>query len=761
MIALQFGLSLVFFVLFIGYFLTSDPRRRMRLSLALTASLVALCLSSLFVRGEDGQWKIKIKPGLDLKGGTQFLLELAGDPGRSALDQAVEVIRKRVDSVGVAEPVIQPVGERRIIVQIPGVSEADKVSYRRQLEKVAKLEFALVHPESDALVEKAKSEGKSPEVSFEYQVLKLRDRDRSGALVETPLIVKRRPEISGKNVAGAFRSVDQLGRPVVIIEFNTEGRDKFGKLTEQNVGRRMAVVLDGEVYSAPVIRTAIYGSCEISGGNMSITEAEELASVLKNPLENPVSIVDERGVDPSLGASSVKSGFMAGWVSLVVVSLFVLVYYRWLGLVAVGALLINMLVLLGLLAQFGFTLTLPGLAGLILTIGMSVDANVLVYERIREELNRHRSGLETVAAGFQHAFSSILDANVTTVIAAAILFWQGSGPVQGFAIALCLGIASTLFAALVASRTGAEWLAEKGGKAKLHMMKFVGETAFPFLKWKWPAIGASVLLTALCLAAFLFRGTAALGVDFTGGDLVTLSFKEKIDDGRVRSALGNLAELAQYQRSPVGQDEILSLRTAFGKGESAAARLQQEFPSAGFQQVQLDKVAPVVGEELKNKAFLALVLGMLGIFLYTTWRFEFAFAVGATVAILHDVLLSLGIFVLLGRELSLPMVGAVLAVAGYSINDTIVIFDRIRETFRGGLHGNREAAMNLAINQTLSRTLLTSGTTFLAVLVLFLIGGRVINDFALILLIGIAVGTYSSIFIASPIALLVGGRGRK
>ncbi len=761
MIALQFGLSLVFFVLFIGYFLTSDPRRRMRLSLALTASLVALCLSSLFVRGEDGQWKIKIKPGLDLTGGTQFLLELAGDPGRSALDQAVEVIRKRVDSVGVAEPVIQPVGERRIIVQIPGVSEADKVSYRRQLEKVAKLEFALVHPESDALVEKAKAEGKSPEVSFEYQVLKLRDRDRSGALVETPLIVKRRPEISGKNVAGAFRSVDQLGRPVVIIEFNTEGRDKFGKLTEQNVGRRMAVVLDGEVYSAPVIRTAIYGSCEISGGNMSITEAEELASVLKNPSENPVSIVDERGVDPSLGASSVKSGFTAGWISLVAVAVFVLLYYRWLGLVAVFGLMVNILILLGLLAQFGFTLTLPGLAGLILTIGIGVDANVLVFERIREEANRHRSGLETVASGFQHAFSSILDANVTTVIAAAILFWQGSGPVQGFATVLCLGIFSSMFAALVVSRTGCEWLADKGGKAKLHMFRLFEEAKFNFLSWRKAAYALSLLLLGAGVAAVAMRGVNALGVDFTGGDLVTLSFKEKIDDGRVRSALGNLADVAQYQRSPVGEEEILSLRTAFGKGEPAVEKLTQDFPSAGFQQIQLDKVAPIVGEELKKNALIALILGVVGIFLYTTWRFEAAFATGAIVALIHDVLISLGIFVLLGRELSLPMVGAILAVAGYSINDTIVIFDRIRETFRGGLHGNRMEAMNLAINQTLSRTLMTSATTFLAVLVLFLFGGRVINDFALILLIGILVGTYSSIFIASPIALMVGGRGRK
>ena len=756
MIALQFGLSLVFFVLFVGYFLTADARKRMRLSLALTGSLVVLCLSSLFIRTEDGKWVVKIKPGLDLRGGTQFLLELAGDPGRSALDQAVEVIRKRVDSVGVAEPVIQPVGDKRIIVQIPGVSEADKASYRRQLEKVAKLEFALVHPESERLTDVAK--GKIPQIPIDYQILKLRDRNRNGTIVETPLVVKRRAEMSGKNVASAFRSVDQLGRPVVIIEFNSEGRDKFGKLTEQNIGRRMAVVLDGEVYSAPVIRTAIYGSCEISGGNMSITEAEELASVLKNPLENPVAIVDERGVDPSLGASSVKSGFTAGWISLVAVALFVLLYYRWLGLVAVFGLVINVLILLGLLAQFGFTLTLPGLAGLILTIGIGVDANVLVFERIREEMSRHRSGLETVGAGFQHAFSSILDANVTTVIAAAILFWKGSGPVQGFATVLCLGIFSSLFAALVVSRTGAEWLAEKGGKASLHMFRLFEQAKFDFLGWRRVAYVASLALLGAGTVAVALRGVNALGVDFTGGDLVTLGFQEKVEDGRVRSALGNLAEVAQYQRSPVGKDEILSLRTAFGKGEVAVAKLQQDFPSAGFQQIQLDKVAPVVGEELKKNALIALIFGVIGVFLYTAWRFESAFAVGAIVALIHDVLISLGVFVLLGRELSLPMVGAILAVAGYSINDTIVIFDRIRETFRGGLHGNKKEAMNLAINQTLSRTLMTSATTFLAVLVLFLFGGRVINDFALILLIGIAVGTYSSIFIASPIALLVGGR---
>jgi SecD/SecF fusion protein len=364
--------------------------------------------------------------------------------------------------------------------------------------------------------------------------------------------------------------------------------------------------------------------------------------------------------------------------------------------------------------------------------------------------------LEAVTSGFQRAFSSILDANVTTVIAAAILFWQGSGPVQGFATVLCLGIFSSLFAALIVSRTGAELLAEKAGKGSLYMMKFLEDTKINFLALRVPAFVLSGLLLLAGVITVGIKGEKVLGVDFTGGDLVTFSFKEKVDDGKIRSSLGNLAEVVQYQRSPVGGQEVLSLRTAFGNGEKVGQKLAQDFPQAEYRQLQLDKVAGVVGAELKQKALIALLLGVVAIFIYTTWRFETAFAAGAIVALVHDVLISLGIFALLGRELSLPMVGAILAVAGYSINDTIVIFDRIREFFRGGVGSDRAGVMNLAINQTLSRTLLTSGLTFLAVLVLFVLGGRVINDFALILLIGIVVGTYSSIFIASPIVLLFG-----
>ena len=313
-----------------------------------------------------------------------------------------------------------------------------------------------------------------------------------------------------------------------------------------------------------------------------------------------------------------------------------------------------------------------------------------------------------------------------------------------------------MFAALIISRTGAEWLAELGGKSSLRMMRLFENSNINFLAMRKPAFILSGLLLLAGVFTVAVKGERVLGVDFTGGDLVTFRFTEKVDDGKVRAALGDQAETVQYQRSPVGGQEVLSLRTAFGSGEKAGETLAKEFPQAQFRQVQLDKVAGVVGGELKQKALIALILGMVAIFFYTMWRFETSFAIGAIVALLHDVLISLGLFALLGRELSLPMVGAILAVAGYSINDTIVIFDRIREFFRGGTGGDRVGVMNAAINQTLSRTLLTSGTTFLAVLILFLLGGRVINDFSLILLIGIVVGTYSSIFIASPIVLLFG-----
>lgn len=753
---LIFSVSFIFLIFFVWYLTCPTERQRRVVALGTIGSLFLVCALSLFKYQENANphWRFNIRYGLDIQGGTQFTIQIEGHPDRSAVDQAVEVIRKRIDSMGLTEPVIQPSGDNRIIVQIPGVSEEDKEIYRRELQRVARLEFRMVHPKSPEILSQiAQGTGSVP---VAYEILPLVDRDKDGNEIRTDILVKRRAEMGGKYVQSAWRSVDQMNRPVVIINFNSQGQSKFGKLTERNVGERLAIVLDDEVHSAPSIRGPIYGNCEISGGNMTAREAEVLASVLENPLQTPVKIVDERGVDPSLGHASVKSGFIAGVIGLAAVILFMLFYYRIAGVLAVITLALNMFILLGLLAQFRFTLTMPGVAAIVLTIGMAVDASVLIFERIREELESGKKLDAAVEGGFDKAFSSIMDANVTTIIAAILLFMLGSGPILGFAVVLCLGVLSSMFSALIITRTGFEWLLAGGRLHTLSMARIVPSgTSFDFIRNKYIAMGFSVMLLIIGVASFAQRGEEVFGVDFAGGDLITFEFQEKVSDDQIRKHASSSA-VVQYQHTPAGEDEILSIRTPFGEAIELEKTIMEKHPDAHFKRLSLDKVDSQVGEELKGKALFALMFGLIGIFLYTLWRFELGFAVGAIVALLHDVVISVGIFVLCGRELSIPIIGAILSVAGYSINDTIVIFDRIREGMRSGYKGSMAKVMNECLNLTLSRTLITSVTTLLATLALFLFGGIVINSFALILLAGIVVGTYSSLFIATPIALALG-----
>jgi len=755
------GASFAFLVFLIWYFAAHRESARRKTGLALITTLVGICLWSLFVPNaqkprQENDWPVNIKPGLDLSGGNQFILQLEGNPSKASLDQAVEQIRKRVDVGGVGEPMIQPLGENRIIVQIPGVSATDKISYRQKLQQVAKLEFKLVHPQNRELL--AAIEAGKAAIPFDYEALEFVDHDSKGVEFTEKILVKKRADMSGKYVSRAFRDLDQFGRPTVSINFDSTGREIFGKLTSNNVGRKMAVVLDGVVQSAPNINEAITGgNCTISGGFMTAAEAENLASVLENPLENPVSIVDERGVDPSLGAASVADGFRAAMIGSAVVIIFVIFYYRLAGVIAVFSLLLNMIILLGLLAQFGFTLTLPGVAGIILTIGVAVDANVLIYERISEELRSGRPLVSAVHAGFNKAFSSIMDANVTTLIAALIMFWQGSGAIQGFAITLCLGTISSVFAALVITRNCFDWLLLSKSIKTLNMRRVFARANFNFMKMRKPAIALSLLLAFAGIASWFYRGDAVYGVDFSGGDLLTLKYEKRIPDDNLKEVVGPSA-VTQYQDLITNSENVLTVRTPYDQGEVAEAALMNAFPEASFSRLGLDKVQAVIGSEFKQQAFIAILLGIVGIFFYIMLRFETAFAVGAIVALLHDVIIALGLFSLNGREFSLPVVGAILTVAGYSINDTIVIFDRIREGLREG-HGqkaNLPQLFNACLNATLSRTLLTSGTTLITVTALFLFGGVAINDFALVLLIGILAGTYSSIFIACPVVLMMG-----
>jgi SecD/SecF fusion protein len=404
--------------------------------------------------------------------------------------------------------------------------------------------------------------------------------------------------------------------------------------------------------------------------------------------------------------------------------------------------------------MFRFVLTLPGIAGIILTIGLSVDASVLIYERLREEMVLGKSLKVAVQTAYEKAFSSIFDANVTTLITALVLFWQASGPIKGFAISLTFGILASLFTALIVGRNALGWLVDTGRVQKISMLHLISSKNFNFLGKGFLACMCSLALILAGATSFYIRGEKNFGVDFRGGDLVTLSAPGKIDVGTVRDTLKPIGFAdASIQESQQGNKSYITIRTPLNTSDKVEKQIMQSLPNVGFKVERSERVGALVGGELAKSSLIALGLGILGILIFVTLRFELSFAVGAIVALLHDVIITVGVFSLLGRELTLTMVGAVLTIAGYSINDTIVVYDRIREGLASGRRGTIEEIMNSSINQTLSRTILTSTVTLIPILCLFLFGGAVLRDFSLAIIVGVVVGTYSSIFIASPIVL--------
>jgi SecD/SecF fusion protein len=747
--ALTFFIGLVMLILFGWYFATDQgPRKRL-----LAATLMLLLVTFSIITIWPPQKKIAL--GLDIQGGTSFLIRLKGDKDvtKGMLDQAVEVIRKRVDYFGASEPIISPVGNDRILVQIPGLDTAKIQEARDQLSRVAKLEFRLVYPDNGQRL-KAIDEGKDViPPDYRIETYKLRKEGNEPAREER-LLVKKKADLGGDHVTQAAPRYGNEGWEVQ-LKFDGEGTKKFGQITEANVNHRFAIVLDGVIQSAPVIKTAIYGGdAVISGGGMGEEEARGLASVLENPLQTPVSIEEERSVSPTLGMDSIRSSILAGLLGLAITLVCVAIYYKIPGLVANLALIINLILLIGALTMFRFVLTLPGIAGIILTIGLSVDANVLIYERLREEMALGKSLKVAVKAAYEKAFSSIFDANVTTLITAAILFWQASGPVKGFAISLTLGILASLFTALIVGRNFLGWFVDTERLKHISMLHLISSKHIDFLGKGFLACMCSLALLVAGATAFYIRGERNFGVDFRGGDLITMSAPNKIDVGQVRDALKPIGFAdASIQESAQGGKSYITIRTPLNTSDKAEKQIIQAMPNAGFKVEGSERVGALVGGELAKNSLIALGLGILGILIFVTFRFELSFAVGAIVALLHDVLMTVGMFALLGRELTLTMVGAILTIAGYSINDTIVVYDRIREGLASGRRGSIEQIMNESINQTLSRTILTSTVTLIPILCLFLFGGPVLRDFSLAIIIGVVVGTYSSIFIASPIVL--------
>lgn len=710
----------------------------------------------------------KIKLGLDLQGGTSFLVGIdtnylaadtnnvlsQSDRQKEALSQASEVLRKRVDRFGVAEPIIQPAGSDRILIQLPGLSDADKESARAQIQKAAYLEFRLVNEESDRLVlEGLGSPG--------YELLRHLHKSAEGHDV-AGYLVKKKPELTGKYVKTAFVSRDQLGRPEINFTLTSEGAGIFANVTRENVRRQLAIVLDGELQSAPVINSPIEGGSGQITGQFTDQQAHELANVLQNPLQVPVSIRSESSVDPTLGKDTIRSGISAAIFGTIAVAGFMASYYLLAGLVADLALITNIIILLGVMCAIGTTLTLPGIAGVVLTIGMAVDANVLIFERIREESAKGKSLRGALAAGYERAFRTIFDSHVTTLISSIILIYMGTGPIKGFGVTLTIGVAASLFTALVVTRLVFDFLLAKGWLKSLPMLHIIKVAKFDFMKFSRFAFVGSLALILVGLAyGTLVRGKNLLGTDFAGGDNLNLRFSQKVDPDKLRQAIAKLGVpdvQIQGQKDLVRGSESLRITSPYGTGETIGANLVKLFPTAGFEELGVEKIGPTIGGEIMRTAIIASLVSMLGILIYVAFRYEFSFAVGAIVAVLHDILLTLGCYFLTGmlgegRQLNATVVAAVLTIIGFSLNDKVVIFDRIREDLRLGVRGSFRDIINQALNQTLSRTIITSGTVFLATMALFIFGGGAINDFAFTFLIGIISGTYSSIYIASAFVL--------
>ncbi len=709
----------------------------------------------------------QIKLGLDLQGGMSFTVRmdtnaLTGD-AESAINQAVEILRRRVDSLGVAEPTLQRSGEDRIEIQMPGLSDAEKDEARRRIEKTAFLAFRMVHPESDRML----AEGLVPPG---YEVLSEVRKDRkTGRESVSQLLVKKKPErgLTGEYVRDAAAIPDPMtGEPKIEFELTDEGAKIFAEVTREYSPRQgtdgrtqffyLGIVLDGVLYSAPRIKGEIPGGRGVIEGNFDIKEAFELANVLKNPLKAPVKVEEEYSVAATLGADSIASGVRATIIGTILVVGFMLTYYLLSGFIANVALLLNIFILLGVMCSIDATLTMPGIAGIVLTAGMAVDANVLIYERIREELAAGKSIRGALSAGYGKAFWTIFDSNLTTLISSIIMIWLGSGPVKGFGVSLTIGICVSMFTALVVTRLIFDYLVNKGLLTNLRMLSLVGHTKIDFMKAALPAFIASWALIVVGLGYGVSRGKDVLGVDFAGGDSIALSYKEKPTVAEVRDALSRIGttEAQIVPRGAVGGGiSTIQITVPFGQGTNVTARLPEALPRAGFVVTQVDRKGPSVGAEIQLSAMKSMLLALFGILVYVAFRYEVSFSVGAVVAILHDVLMTVGWFFLTGRQLSAPMVAAILTIVGFSINDTIVIFDRIREDLRLGIKGSFRDLLNLAVNQTLSRTIITSGTVFLATLSLYVFGGSVINDFAFTFLVGILTGTYSTIYIASAIVL--------
>lgn len=664
-----------------------------------------------------------------------------------ALDQSIDVVRSRVKQVNHRTPLIERQGSDRIIVEVPGLTDPQRL--KTLLNQPAKLTFNML--DASMPVQTAIDTQAPPN----SEVLYSQDDPP-----ETYLVF-RRPVASDESIIDAQPMLDTASNQnVVTFQLDDKAAKAFADATAKNVGKPYVAVLDDQVISAPLIKQPITDGKGVLAGNFSVEGAADLVVLLRSgSLPATLTVVEERTIEPGLGADSVRASVIAGIVGALAVVAFMVFFYGYLGGFATAALVFNIILIMAVLSLFQATLTLPGIAGIIFTMGLAVDSNVLIYERIREKLKAGTPFIQACESGFARAFTTIIDANVTTLIAAAILFYMGSGPVRGFAVTLGIGILASLFTAFTLTRwLIATWIKRRRPK---HLPKGVRTGIFDganirFMGIRRYTFTASAVLSLIAMIGFFSFGMH-LGVDFTGGSLIEVRAKQgKVDISDITTRLDQL-NIGDVTAQPISNSTgaLIRLQSQDGgeNAEQSAVTLVRGELQDKYEFRRVEVVGPAISGQLTRAGTFGVLASLAAIFVYIWLRFAWQYALGAIIATLHDIILTFGLFVVTGIEFNLTSIAAVLTIIGYSLNDTVVVYDRTRENLRHYKQMPLPILIDASINQTLSRTVLTAATTLLALLALSIFGGEVIRSFTFVMFFGVAVGTFSSIYIAAPVLI--------
>ncbi|MFT7333894.1 MAG: SecD/SecF fusion protein [Sphingobacteriales bacterium] len=691
--------------------------------------------------------------------GLSLLDDIASDTSDTSSDNGLAEFQKNNPLFAVMTPAVGQNDQGQEVAQ-----EGPLVGYV-QFKDTAKMNTILKMPEVKNII--------PGNMKFLWTVKPIGTSNLYGLVAIKTTSRDKKPPLAGDVITNARADFNINGSPEVEMTMNTEGARIWKRITKENIGRSVAIVLDNYVYTYPTVQSEISGGVSSISGNFTINETKDLSNILKaGKLPAPTKIVEEEIVGPSLGKEAIQAGLISAISGLVLVLLFMIFYYSTAGFVANLALFANVFFIFGVLASLNAVLTLPGIAGIVLTIGMSVDANVLIYERIREELARGKGLKLAISDGYKNAYSSIVDANVTTLLTGIVLYVFGTGPILGFATTLIIGILTSLFSAIFITRLIFEWQVRKEKNVKFSIKStenVFSNTKFDFITKRKIAYMISGTVIAIGIVSIVVRGFS-LGVDFKGGRSYVVRFDETVSTTDVRASLGEA-----FQGSPevkiFGSAEQLKITTTYliNENEPNTDSLVEAALDKGlvgfntpFEIMSSQKVGPTIANDIKVGAFWAVLMSMIIVFIYLLIRFrKWQFGLGALFALVHDVLFILGLFSLLNGvvpfslDIDQAFIAAILTVVGYSINDTVVVFDRIREYLN--LHHSKNAdiepIINDALNSTLSRTIITAVTTFFVLLVLFIFGGEVIRGFTFAMLVGVVVGTYSSIFIATPVVV--------